>query len=197
MRVMIRDAARHRSPNAGWPETALAAALDIRLSGPRAYDGVMRDEAWLHPEGRDPEAQDIAAGLSRFTHLLWVVSGLMLLGGGALSAIRYRDIRAMTEHGGDLDRAIAHYGGARSDWIDLSTGINPHSYPLPALAADAWTALPDKQSYHQSADGCTISLSDPAKLSASGRCAASHSALSGAAGQYAGWTQSRLVASKL
>ena len=82
MRVMIRDAARHRSPNAGWPETALAAALDIRLSGPRAYDGVMRDEAWLHPEGRDPEAQDIAAGLSRFTHLLWVVSGLMLLGAG-------------------------------------------------------------------------------------------------------------------
>lgn len=55
----------------------------------------------------------------------------------------------MTEHGGDLDRAIAHFGGARSDWIDLSTGINPHSYPLPALAADAWTALPDKQSYHQ------------------------------------------------
>ena len=55
----------------------------------------------------------------------------------------------MTEHGGDLDRAIAHFGGARSDWIDLSTGINPDSYPLPALAADAWPALLDKQSYHQ------------------------------------------------
>lgn len=47
------------------------------------------------------------------------------------------------DHGGGLDAAIARYGGARSDWSDLSTGINPQPYPLPALPADAWTALPD------------------------------------------------------
>lgn len=47
------------------------------------------------------------------------------------------------EHGGDLDRAIAKFGGERADWIDLSTGINPHSYEIPLLADDAWTALPD------------------------------------------------------
>ena len=49
----------------------------------------------------------------------------------------------MIEHGGALDRAIAEFGGARADWIDLSTGINPNPYPLPKLAPDVWTRLPD------------------------------------------------------
>lgn len=38
---------------------------------------------------------------------------------------------------------MARYGGARADWLDLSTGINPVPYPLPELPAQAWTALPD------------------------------------------------------
>jgi cobalamin biosynthetic protein CobC len=49
----------------------------------------------------------------------------------------------MIEHGGALDRAIAEYGGARGDWLDLSTGINPVSYPLPDLPHEVWTRLPD------------------------------------------------------
>ncbi len=48
------------------------------------------------------------------------------------------------DHGGGLDAAIARYGGTRADWLDLSTGINPIHYPVPEVAADAWTALPDK-----------------------------------------------------
>jgi len=51
------------------------------------------------------------------------------------------------DHGGGLDAAIAHYGGKREDWIDLSTGINPVPYPLPKLSEDAWTALPDKAAF--------------------------------------------------
>ena len=47
-----RDAVHHRSPNAGWPEAAMAVVLDIALSGPRSYDGRMRDEAFVNPEGR-------------------------------------------------------------------------------------------------------------------------------------------------
>lgn len=47
------------------------------------------------------------------------------------------------DHGGGLDAAVAAYGGTRSDWIDLSTGINPVPFPLSALGADDWTALPD------------------------------------------------------
>jgi cobalamin biosynthetic protein CobC len=46
----------------------------------------------------------------------------------------------MRDHGGDLDRARAEYGG--DDWIDLSTGINRVPYPVPDLPAHAWTALP-------------------------------------------------------
>ena len=48
------------------------------------------------------------------------------------------------DHGGGLDAAAARHGGARGDWLDLSTGINPLPYPLPVLPVDAWTALPDR-----------------------------------------------------
>lgn len=47
------------------------------------------------------------------------------------------------DHGGGIDAARARFGGARSDWIDLSTGINPVAYPLPALPPELWACLPD------------------------------------------------------
>ena len=51
------------------------------------------------------------------------------------------------EHGGGIDAAIAAHGGARRDWLDLSTGINPVPYPLPPLPASAWTDLPDRGAF--------------------------------------------------
>ncbi len=48
------------------------------------------------------------------------------------------------DHGGGVDAALAVYGGARADWIDLSTGINPAPYPVPVLSRDVWTVLPDQ-----------------------------------------------------
>lgn len=48
------------------------------------------------------------------------------------------------DHGGGIDALIANHGETRADWLDLSTGINPVPYPLPAMPADAWTALPDR-----------------------------------------------------
>lgn len=48
------------------------------------------------------------------------------------------------DHGGGLDAAVARYGGIRSDWLDLSTGINPMPYPVDRLEPADWTALPDR-----------------------------------------------------
>lgn len=46
-------------------------------------------------------------------------------------------------HGGNLTDAILRFGHARQAWLDLSTGINPHPYPVPALKPDAWHRLPE------------------------------------------------------
>ncbi|MEO0391544.1 MAG: threonine-phosphate decarboxylase [Pseudomonadota bacterium] len=56
----------------------------------------------------------------------------------------YKTDQAQRDHGGNLDAAIARYGGARADWLDLSTGINPVPYPVPEVASDAWACLPDR-----------------------------------------------------
>ena len=47
------------------------------------------------------------------------------------------------QHGGALDAAIARHGGARADWLDLSTGINPSPPPLPDLDPTLWQRLPE------------------------------------------------------
>lgn len=47
------------------------------------------------------------------------------------------------EHGGEVDFIAEQYGIERARWIDISTGINPHPYPLPELAKEYWHRLPD------------------------------------------------------
>ncbi len=51
-RSLAGDAALHRSPNAGWPEAAIAAVLNIALSGPRSYDGVRTEQPYVNEDGR-------------------------------------------------------------------------------------------------------------------------------------------------
>src|ERR1700735_161615 len=53
------------------------------------------------------------------------------------------DERAFTYHGGALEVARRLTPGAPEPWIDLSTGINPHAYPLPDLEPEAWSRLPE------------------------------------------------------
>ncbi|MCC7321819.1 MAG: threonine-phosphate decarboxylase [Rubellimicrobium sp.] len=50
----------------------------------------------------------------------------------------------MRDHGGDLDAAMAQFGGPEADWIDLSTGINRRPRPLPAIPDHAWRRLPTR-----------------------------------------------------
>jgi adenosylcobinamide-phosphate synthase len=72
---ILRDAPKHRSPNAGWPEAALAPVLNVALSGPRSYNGVHKDFPWVWPEGRrDPGPDDIDAAADA----LWRVWAALL-----------------------------------------------------------------------------------------------------------------------
>jgi len=66
VRVMLRDARSHRSPNAGWPESAMAGALGVRLSGPRSYGAKTSEEPWLNAEAGDPTMADLSQALSLY-----------------------------------------------------------------------------------------------------------------------------------
>jgi len=79
-RVMLRDAGKHASPNAGWPEAAMAAALEVRLGGPVAYDGVVHDRP-VFGDGPVARAADLARGLALYRRLCLVVAALLLTGG--------------------------------------------------------------------------------------------------------------------
>lgn len=65
--VAKRDHGFHRSPNSGWPEAAMAGALDIQLAGPRVYGGVTVDEPMINGAGRAiATADDIDAAVAVF-----------------------------------------------------------------------------------------------------------------------------------
>jgi adenosylcobinamide-phosphate synthase len=74
---MTRDARRHRSPNAGWPEAAMAGGLGVRLSGPRIYHGSATDEPWLNEGARDPRAADIDEALTLYRRAMLLLAGLL------------------------------------------------------------------------------------------------------------------------
>ena len=66
--VMMRDARLHRSPNAGWPEAAMAGAIEVALAGPRVYGGVTANEPMLNGAGRrDAGAENIEDALDIFS----------------------------------------------------------------------------------------------------------------------------------
>jgi len=79
--IMWRDARRHRSPNAGWPESAAAGALDLALGGPRQYAGQSVDDPYLNPEGHRAQPGDITRAL----RLLLAACGLEILIYGMLA----------------------------------------------------------------------------------------------------------------
>lgn len=77
LRRVLEDARHHRSPNAGWPESAMAAALGVRLSGPRVYHDRVSSEPWINEPGRDATAVDIRRGLKLY---LFAMAALGVIG---------------------------------------------------------------------------------------------------------------------
>jgi adenosylcobinamide-phosphate synthase len=76
--VTRRDARKHRSPNAGWPEAALAGALDFALNGPRSYHGVTAEEPWTNEGGRRAlDAPDISLALRLYLRACLLVAAVV------------------------------------------------------------------------------------------------------------------------
>ena len=77
-RALRRDASRHRSPNAGWPEAAIAGALGLSLAGPRRYGNELVDDAWMG----DGRAAATVTDVRRTLRLLvsaWIVAAALLI----------------------------------------------------------------------------------------------------------------------
>lgn len=74
---MARDARLHRSPNAGWPEAALAGGLGLRLSGPRSYGARMSQEPWVNGGAPDPGPDALPRGLALYRRTMALTAFLV------------------------------------------------------------------------------------------------------------------------
>jgi adenosylcobinamide-phosphate synthase len=77
--IMRRDAPKHGSPNAGWPEAAMAAALGLRFGGPRSYAGERVDLPWMGEGRTTMNRDDIKRGLKLFSRAMWLLLALLLV----------------------------------------------------------------------------------------------------------------------
>jgi adenosylcobinamide-phosphate synthase len=78
LRAVWRDAGRHRSPNAGWPEAAMAGALGLRLAGPRVYGAERVEDAWMGNGRAEATAGDIGRALAVYRAACWVGMAVVL-----------------------------------------------------------------------------------------------------------------------
>jgi len=79
LRAVRRDAGKHRSPNAGWPEAAMAGALGLRLAGPRIYGETRVEDHWMGDGRAEASAADIRRALRLYRRscgLLWALAAL-------------------------------------------------------------------------------------------------------------------------
>jgi len=76
---MWAEAGQHRSPNAGWPESAVASSLEIQLSGPRIYHDHVTTDAIINPSGRIARKEDIGRALARFRQVMILICILLIV----------------------------------------------------------------------------------------------------------------------
>jgi adenosylcobinamide-phosphate synthase len=86
-RAVWRDAARHRSPNAGWPEAAMAGALGLKLAGPRVYGETLVDDGFMGSGRREADAADIRRALRLYRRGCTIQAGTLVV--AAVWALRW------------------------------------------------------------------------------------------------------------
>jgi adenosylcobinamide-phosphate synthase len=86
IRAVRRDSSKHRSPNAGWPEAAMAGALGLRLNGPRVYGTTRVEDHWMG----DGRAEADVADLRRALSLYRLACAIQIAAGAILVAIIWR-----------------------------------------------------------------------------------------------------------
>ncbi len=79
-RAVGRDAGRHRSPNAGWPEAAMAGALGLKLAGPRVYGETLVDDAFMGEGRRHAGAADIQQALRLYKRACTIQAVALAIG---------------------------------------------------------------------------------------------------------------------
>lgn len=85
--AITADAQLHRSPNAGWPEAAMARALDVALAGPRSYDGQMRDLAWVNGDARHETGPDDIDDAVAMLWRVWAAAMILVIACAALNCL--------------------------------------------------------------------------------------------------------------
>lgn len=78
--TMLRDARKHASPNAGWPEAAMAGGLGVNLGGPATYDGVVHERP-VFGDGPAPAMADLKRGLGVYLRACAILAAMLLVGG--------------------------------------------------------------------------------------------------------------------
>jgi adenosylcobinamide-phosphate synthase len=93
LRSIRSDARLHRSPNAGWPEAAMAGALGLRLAGPRVYGGVAVEDHWMGDGRAEADRGDILRALR-----VYRVACLLLAGSiaGLLALVWFGSVRSLS-----------------------------------------------------------------------------------------------------
>ena len=76
--IMLRDGRKHHSPNAGWPESAMAGALGLALAGPRRYPEGLVADPWLGDGSARAGTSDISRGLQLYRLACFVEAGLLV-----------------------------------------------------------------------------------------------------------------------
>jgi adenosylcobinamide-phosphate synthase len=125
-RAMWRDAPRHRSPNAGWPEAAMAGCLGLRLAGPRHYGGELIEDAWMG-------AGRAAATVADIRRTLRLLSAATLLLGALLAAdlaVASHARAGELEQPVDVERGIEMVGQRIERRLDLGLVGDARGLPL-------------------------------------------------------------------